>query len=314
MNVQLLKASTYTLLLPCIFLLVVYSADRYSYLSVLSSQHNDYVQLSLDRSKVEHNQKKAISKNIDWGSLSGEIDMILGEDSKNYSYFIQNLYTKEYIANNEEDTFHPASIYKVPLALAILHKIEEGEVGYDQKLLVTENQIRYSFDPLAKRDLPFEVSVRELLEYLICYSDNTAMTTLEHRLGGVYDLQETYEVDLGIKGITRLPGKTNAKSVAALFRGIYEEKYLDSANNEFLLSLLKDIAPGQNDRIPAGVPEDIEVAHKIGTLDRVYQDAGIVYGQRSDYIIVVLNKDINQGEAREKIQEISEITYRYLSN
>lgn len=269
-------------------------------------------QKTIDINQAKMTQATIQANKINWEGLEAELLEIIGNEKNKYSLYIENLSTGEYIQFNEEENFHPASIYKVPLAITVLKKVDGGEVKLTDKLLVTDEQKPYSFDALAKRESPYEISVEETLTYLIKYSDNTAMTTLEHRLGGVDELQAQM-VDLGVGNVTRLPSGSTSPDVANVFRKLYNNEILSEESNTLLLKLLKNIAPAQNDRIPAGLPTDIEVAHKIGTLDATYQDAGIVYGSKNDYLIVVLNENIDTSTARNKISKISKVTYEYLN-
>ena len=270
------------------------------------------LQIQIDMDKIEVIQQKVQARKVDWDGLKSEILKIIGSEDSKYSFYIENLSTGEYIQFNEEKIVHPASVYKVPLAITILKMVDDGEVNLTDMLLVTNEEKPYTFDALSARKSPYEISVEETLTYLIKYSDNTAMTTLEHRLGGVDELQ-TKMTELGMGGVTRLPGESTSPAVANIFEELYKQEILSKEANDFLLNLLKNITPAQNDRIPAGVPTSIEVAHKIGTLTRTYQDAGIVYGEKNDYLIVVLNEDIEPSIARNKIKKISEVTYQYLN-
>jgi beta-lactamase class A len=66
-----------------------------------------------------------------------------------------------------------------------------------------------------------------------------------------------------------------------------------------------------NDRIPAGLPREVVVAHKTGDITRICHDAGIVYA-RSPYVLVVLVRgldDIKKSAAL--IADISKAVYGY---
>ena len=257
--------------------------------------------------------EQARLREVDWESLENEILEVLGNEKDNYAVFIKDLVTGQSYELNEETNFPPASIYKVALATIILSDIDRGNLSLSDVYLVTEKQKTYETDPLAKREGNYNITIEELIEYLIVYSDNTAMTTLEHRTGGVYELQDRMSEELGIDGITRIPHKTSAKAVGDIFEGLYNEEYLTRETNEILMNHLKNVAPWFNNRIVAGVPDDIEVAHKIGNLSDVHEDAGIVYSEERDYILVVLNDNIVISEAAETIEEISRVTYGYLN-
>jgi len=150
-----------------------------------------------------------------------------------------------------------------------------------------------------------------LLRYLIKFSDNTAMTALERRFGGVKTLQKQYLEEMNITSFTRLPMEATATDIGRVFELLYTQQYLSEKTTEYLLSLLKSVTPAHNDRIVAGLPEGILAAHKIGTLTETYADAGIVYGDNYDFVIVILNKNIKRDKARKTIQRISEMAYEF---
>jgi beta-lactamase class A len=66
-----------------------------------------------------------------------------------------------------------------------------------------------------------------------------------------------------------------------------------------------------NDKIPAGLPVGIRVAHKTGEITAHSHDAAIVYPPgRSPYVLVVLTRGIQDGaKASKLIADISSIVY-----
>ena len=62
------------------------------------------------------------------------------------------------------------------------------------------------------------------------------------------------------------------------------------------------------DRLPRPLPEETRVAHKIGSYESTFSDAGIVFpeeGTGRQYYIVIFSEGASEGEAREAIQDIS---------
>jgi beta-lactamase class A len=68
-----------------------------------------------------------------------------------------------------------------------------------------------------------------------------------------------------------------------------------------------------NERIPAGLPPGVKVAHKTGDITAVAHDAAIVYPpNRSPYVLVVLTKGIpDQKKSDRLIADLSRIIYEY---
>ena len=75
-----------------------------------------------------------------------------------------------------------------------------------------------------------------------------------------------------------------------------------------------EILSGQqfNDGIPAGLPREMRVAHKTGSITKHNHDAAIVYAVgRKPYVIVVLARGIeNEKESDKLIAAISRVVYQ----
>ncbi len=52
-----------------------------------------------------------------------------------------------------------------------------------------------------------------------------------------------------------------------------------------------------NERIPAGLPENVVVAHKTGSIKGVRNDAGIVYAPNGPYVIALFSKGLTDEKA-----------------
>ena len=64
-----------------------------------------------------------------------------------------------------------------------------------------------------------------------------------------------------------------------------------------------------NDGIPAGVPKDVVVGHKTGTITAIHHDAAIVYA-KNPYILVVMTRGIpDEKKSDLLIAEISRLIF-----
>ena len=61
---------------------------------------------------------------------------------------------------------------------------------------------------------------------------------------------------------------------------------------------------------PQGLPADVKVAHKIGTLVGVYADAGIVFAPRP-FVLVIMTKGARENEALEVLPKITQVIWEY---
>ncbi|HEV2744024.1 MAG TPA: serine hydrolase, partial [Rubrobacter sp.] len=72
------------------------------------------------------------------------------------------------------------------------------------------------------------------------------------------------------------------------------------------------------DRLPAPLPEGARVAHKIGSWETTFSDAGIVFPgdaktAEEGYYVVVFSEGVPEGAARETIRDVSLEAYRALA-
>lgn len=65
-------------------------------------------------------------------------------------------------------------------------------------------------------------------------------------------------------------------------------------------------------KIPAGLPSGVKSGNKTGEIDNYQHDAAIVYGKKTDYVIVIFSM-ANEYMGINGIKEISSIVYNYLN-
>ena len=248
--------------------------------------------------------------------LTTQITTLLGEEAADYGVRITGLRSGKQVSVNAETILPPASVSKLPHALLVLRDVQAGKISLEDTYPILGVTKAYPSDALYHLRSGTRMSFRELLQYLIHASDNTAMLTLERYLGGRDAFNERVKTELGVE-LYRDPHETTAAEIGTLLSGIWSGQYLDFYHNHFLLyELLGRTYETYDDRIVAGVKDfpDVFVAHKIGSLASretgvTYHDAGIVYGPWDDLAVVVLNRQTSEPAATEKIREITRLAY-----
>ncbi len=253
----------------------------------------------------------------DGNQLSQEILSILGDDAKHYGVSVSLPKDDSFsLGINAKRIFYPASISKLPIAVLILRDVDKGKFSLNTTFELKDENKAYESDILYNYVTGSELSLEDYLKFMISDSDNTAMMTLENALGGSSVINQRTKDELGLQTLFRYPHEGTAKDVNKLLNGLYNKKYLSAESNQLLLDMMVDVASKFQDRIVAGVPQDIKVAHKIGEIDTdngvTYADAGIVYGQNQDFILVIMNQDVEQEVATEKIVQITQAVYKFL--
>jgi beta-lactamase class A len=102
---------------------------------------------------------------------------------------------------------------------------------------------------------------------------------------------------------------TTARDLATILRAIEDGRAGSSKATGEMRQIL--LAEEFNERIPAGLPPGIRVAHKTGEITAHSHDAAIVYPPgRKPYVLVVLTRGIQDGVRSSKlIADISSIVY-----
>ena len=231
---------------------------------------------------------------------------------------------------NANEKLPMQSVYKFPIAMAVLHAVEQGELALSQPIqfLPTDAVIPGQHSPL--RDMHPQGGVRvplqELLRLAVSESDGTASDILLRVLGGP-TVVDRYIRSLGVQGIAVLDSeKTLGKDVKAQYRNtstpaamvhllrlLADDSPLTSDHTALLLRLMSQ--GGTSDaRIKGLLPPNTKVAHKTGTsgedngITHATNDVGLITMRNGKKLaIAVMIKDSPASEAiRERV--IAQIT------
>jgi beta-lactamase class A len=243
-----------------------------------------------------------------------------------------DLATRDTLFLSADSSFHAASTMKVPVMIALFRRANSGSFAMDQRLMIV-NQFAsivdgssYSLDLNSDSDSTLyhrigdRVPVDTLLRLMITRSSNFATNTLISLVGaeevnrtmralGAERIQVLRGVEDGKAFEKGLNNTTTARDLAIILRAIEEGRAASpDATRE-----MKDILLAQefNEKIPAGLPPGVRVAHKTGEITAHSHDAAIVYPPgRSPYVLVVLTRGIQDGSKSSKlIADISSIIY-----
>jgi len=244
---------------------------------------------------------------------------------KTYIYF-NYLNNASWIGLNEKDLFTAASTIKVPLAMALFKAIEEGKLKLTDEYSLEELDLNENFGELYKVGPEKQFTIEELMKIMLEQSDNTAMNAIdnifkkigiENPLNNVYEFmgwQESNNELIPVMG--KLPNyqDINLKTLSNMFLALYNATYINTENSNKILMYL--INSPFNEKLVAGVPEDIPVAHKIGIAadKETFSDCGIIYAPNREYILCVGSGGTDEKSANQFITEVSKATYQFVIN
>ncbi len=216
---------------------------------------------------------------------------------------------------NSGEEVRLASLSKVPLAMSILRKVEKGELSLDDTVYLKAEYLDSRFGNLWKLGPGAPVTIENLIKASIQESDNTAYQALFSLLT-YKEVAEVYDnLDIEIVSSSSTP-YVSPKSYSSIFRSLYLASFIPENDSNYLLDILTKTM--FNDKIPAGVPSSIKIAHKIGVFDRadtpgkVYIDCGIVYVPLRPYVLCIFVQD-EEALAIRLMSQISAMVYSYVS-
>ena len=229
-----------------------------------------------------------------------------------YSVYFEDLTTGAWVGLDEKNTFIPASLLKMPSVIAILKKIEVGDISMDTTVTLTNDMINYEFGDLAQNGPGYVITVRDLLTYVTKESDNTALFALNSLL-----TQQEYwdaRAAVGLPFVSEANDATvSPKQYANILRALYLSTYLRRSFSQLALSMMSETY--YTEELQAGIPASVKIAHKIGYYQTggYYHDCGIIYVPDKPYILCVMSRDGTPDEANAAIGGISAIVYKYVT-
>lgn len=128
----------------------------------------------------------AYGQTTEGASVAVAIEQVVNKLAGRVGFAAQEIGGKEVIALNGDETFPMASTYKVAIAVAILDRVDKGELGLDQMVDVTPEMMMIGDAAISDTFVHpgLQLSVANLIEVMITESDNTATDTLMGLAGG----------------------------------------------------------------------------------------------------------------------------------
>ena len=244
-------------------------------------------------------------------------EMIGGEDGT-WSIYVKNLDTDVSIVINDEPVY-AASLIKLFVMEKTFRDMDmliDNDAAYTgseeesrQKIMTTlENMIEISDNESYNELVRIESSSRSFSEG--CTIINNYLQDSIYSETRIYHTLSPSNTEE--ERISSNRNHTSAVDCGMLLEAIYDGTCVSEDASSQMLDLL--LAQQSRGKIPAGVPEDIEVANKTGETDETQHDAAIVYGEDTDYILCVLSDEVpDSNAAASLIREISSEVYVYLN-
>ncbi len=230
-----------------------------------------------------------------------------------------SFYLKEFNGNgwtgiNTTEKFFPGSLMKIPLMVTIL-KMEDLNPGFLNKEIQYSQKYSYTKHPNYKSKsivLGQKYSIKELLNYMIAYSDNDATTLLFNNMNMAQYKKVFTDIGLVAPEITSQNYPLTSREISYYMRIIYNATYLTKKNSEYATELLQKC--NFNEGLKSGLPNSVKVAHKFGEAgdqnEQQLTETAIVYLNNNPYVLTIMTKGKDFKQLPQVAREISSIVYQ----
>lgn len=181
---------------------------------------------------------------------------------------------------NPFEKFPMQSVFKLHLAMLVLHQVDQGKLQLSQSVAVKRAEVlQNTWAPMMKdhQGDEFTVTVEQLLQYSVSHSDNVACDLLFELVGGPQTLH-AYLQSSGIQEIAVVANEaqmhaddqvqyqnwTSMKAAAQVLQLFEQKKLLSETSQALLWKWMVETTTGPQ-RLKGLLPADVVVAHKTGT-------------------------------------------------
>ena len=248
------------------------------------------------------------------------------EKDPNYQVglYFEYLPTGSNIVVNRDLTLWPASLIKIPVAMAVMKKIERGQWKLGNELVLLDEDKDSDFGTLYQQPTGTRLTIEKLLYESLVTSDNTAHFILlrnleEKELADMYDHVGMDDfLASAFKSSDDYENRMTARQYSRFFRSLYNATYLTPEySQKFLEILTKNSETGL---LRGGLPLEVKFAHKTGiraATEGVYADSGVIFLTGRPYLLTIMaqaKQGVIEKEAADSLLgDISKQVYQYVS-
>lgn len=250
-------------------------------------------------------------------SLQQVVEKSLEGTSGTYGIYIKNLKTGESYSFNDNKSFESGSLYKLWTMATVFDQMEAGALKEDDKLsqgIAVLNR-KFSIDPANAEQTSgtITLTVKEALNQMITISHNYAalLLTEKVKLSTVSKWLEDNKFTNSKVGTDGSAPTTTPLDIALFMERLHKGELASPENTTKMIDLLK--AQKLNNKLPLNLPPGTVIAHKTGELGWFSHDAGIIYTDKGEYLIVAMSESPSPKGAEERIAQLSQNVLNYFN-
>jgi beta-lactamase class A len=239
---------------------------------------------------------------------------------------------KEYLLRGDE-VFPQASSIKITVLAELYHQEQQSESGVQGKQRLKEMYTVRQEDLVPDSDIMLgltpgvtQLTNRDLATMMVAVSDNSAANALIERLG--MDNVNALLRSIGLRQ-TKLQRKmmdlkaasegreniATPREMMTLLADIYKSKLFNKALTDDFFKVLStgaDDVDTKASMILRGIPSGVMVADKVGELEAVRADSGVVFATNRPFVICVMTTYLSdEKEGENAIENVARVVFPY---
>ena len=269
-------------------------------------------------------------------SLRKQIEQLLATKNARVGVSFSGIEKQDTLTINGSSHFPLQSVFKFPIALKVLHLVDQKKLSLDQKIYIPKSDLLPdTWSPLRDKypDGNVKIPLAEIIRFMVSESDNNACDILLRLVGGAKTVND-YIHELGIKNIAiryneeemhrewnvQFYNWTTPVATTRLLKLFYDGKILSAKSYDFLWKVMCETSTGK-ERIKGQLPTGTLVAHKTGTsgtnaqgITAAINDIGIVRLPNGNHFVIsvyVSNSKENTQTNEKIISDISKLVWDY---
>ncbi|WP_343584755.1 class A beta-lactamase, subclass A2 [Flavobacterium sp.] len=270
--------------------------------------------------------------------LRNQLQQIISTKSATVGISMKGIENKDTLSINGNLKMPMMSVFKFHIALAVLHKVDEGKLNLTQEIFIKKKDLKEDTWSPMKEDYPegnVSLTLDKILRYTVSHSDNNGCDILINLVGGTKYIQKFIN-EHGIKDFVIKMNEDQMKTwknlyvntttplaTTELLEKFFKGEILKEETTKYLYQIMVETSRGLT-WMKAGLPENTELAHRTGisgtndaNLRVAMNDVGIVkLPNGKHFILSVYLKDITEKrEDTEKIiADATKAVWNYFNN
>ncbi len=234
--------------------------------------------------------------------IISQIDNLTRDLRGDYGFYVYRFADDRSYGLKQNQVFQAASLMKLPVMLTLYQEVEKGNLNLETEYQLNEKDKVSGAGILQDKPIGSIYTYRQLVNLMGQYSDNTAFAVIRKILGDK-EIEATID-NLGMRQTSLRDFTTTPADMGLFFQKLYQGSLLTNQHRDEILSFLTNTA--FENWLPVGMPNDVQIAHKIGRDIGVVADAGLVLAKKP-LVVVLMSDGVKQSQAEEVLPKISSL-------